>query len=337
LLLGDDHSSLEASPELAGSAYTALCTYLVQPGKEELFGELLRRHWPTLRKYRLVTEDAALIYFGRDYSGPFFVEILTWVDLLAPGRAYWTPEINDIWTELYALTESRDGRPGIDYPSVRRHPCGGTGNDQPTQVADGMQELPVGILDWNEWYLNGKYLSSWDLDAGSPELAFYLASHPGRSTRTALDLGCGSGSDCVLLARAGYSAAGVDISPEALRLAAERAVAEAVEVSLREGSVLALPWEAESFDLVADRGCFHHIPEESRLLYAREVARVLKQGGALLLRGSRIQHAAFIPVTESSLAHFRAAGLQTGELQEIELSTAAGSVPGYLCVIQKKG
>jgi hypothetical protein len=99
--------------------YTVLCTYLVKPDHVEEFHDLLRRHWPALRRYGYVTEKPAVVYFGSDYSGPFFAEIMTWADESAPGKAYWTMEINEIWTGLYDLTEPREGRPAIDYPTVQ--------------------------------------------------------------------------------------------------------------------------------------------------------------------------------------------------------------------------
>jgi hypothetical protein len=98
--------------------YTVLCTYLVKPDKVDEFHELLRRHWPTLRKHGFVTEEPATIYFGEDCSGPFFVEIMTWVDPSAPTSAYWNDEVNEIWGDLYAFTSERGNRPGIEYPKV---------------------------------------------------------------------------------------------------------------------------------------------------------------------------------------------------------------------------
>ena len=323
------------------SAYTALCTYLVQPGKEEVFHDLLRRHWPTLRKYGLVTADPAEVFYGQDYSGPFFVEIMTWTEPSAPAKAYWTPEVNEIWSDLYAFTESRNGRPGIDYPTVQRQQYWQQAMATAAALAgprDPLEEISSGTLDWDEWYVTGRYLSAWDLGAGSPELAYFLACNPGRSLSTALDLGCGSGADCVLLARAGYATLGIDLSKEALRLAAERAAKEEVFVHFQCGDVLALPCESESFDIVTDRGCFHHISEEDRSRYATEVARVLKPEGKLLLRGCRVRQTPFIPITAESIAlHFSAAGLELAELQETDLVTAEGMIPGYLCLIRKGG
>lgn len=112
--------------------YTVLCTYLVKPDEVERFRGVLRRHWPTLRRHSFVTDTPATIYFGEDSSGPFFVEIMTWADPSAPGRAYWTQDVNDIWTDLYMLTEARGTRPGIEYPTVElQDPVSSTGAHHP--------------------------------------------------------------------------------------------------------------------------------------------------------------------------------------------------------------
>jgi hypothetical protein len=88
--------------------------------------------------------------------------------------------------------------------------------------------------------------------------------------------------------------------------------------------------------LVTDRGCFHHLPEEARSRYATEVARFLKPGGALLLRGSRVPQTPFIPITVESLArHMPAAGLNLIKLQETDLVATGRAIPGYLCLVRK--
>lgn len=68
---------------------------------------------------------------------------------------------------------------------------------------------------------------------------------------TALDVGCGEGADAMWLARQGWDAVGIDISP----IAIERATAEAARagLSVRFSAVdaIAAPPTAGSFDLVA--------------------------------------------------------------------------------------
>ncbi len=316
-------------------AYTALCTYLVHRDKIEEFCGLLHRHWPTLRRYGLVTETPPIIYFGEDYSGPFFVEIITWVDTSAPGKAYWTEEINEIWTDLYNFTEPRGGRPGIDYPTVQLLDV----LAGPVKAAASAESTRGnGVWRWKEIYEDGRHSESWECKQGSPELADFLATH-GTLTEGAsvLDLGCGSGSDCLLLAKAGYRTSGVDLSAEALSIAATRACSEGLEVSWHQANVLDLPFSDATFELITDRGCFHHIAENERSQYAREVGRVLRDGGELLLRGCRVRQFPFVPVTAESLAkHFPEDVFEVSQPVPLDLVTGAGSLAGNMCVIRKR-
>lgn len=319
--------------------YTALCTYLVQRDRVDDLAERLRRHWPTLRRHGLVTDKLPIIYFGEDYSGPFFVEALTWVDALAPGKAYWIREINDIWTDLYNFTEMRNGRPGIDYPTVRALDVSANLDNQLPATGVGPGLVSPGALDWDEMYKSGRYLDSWDLDCVSPELVDFLAKHvPVNDKATALDLGCGSGMDCIALAKAGYLTSGVDISGEALVIASRRAMEAGVVVRWYQASALELPHPDASIDLVTDRGCFHHIPEQDQTRYAEEVARILKPGGRLLLRGCRVKQFPFIPITANSLAlHFPQATFELGEVLPVDLVTRARVLAGNMCILSRKG
>jgi SAM-dependent methyltransferase len=315
--------------------YTALCTYLVKRDKIVALNELLGRHWPTLRKHGLVTEEPAIIYFGEDYSGPFYVEILTWMDPAAPGKAYWIPEVNDIWTDLYNFTECRDGRPAIDYPTVRFQ---STPTDSDS-VGTALLSTRVGaVWDWEEVYRSGRHVESWELNQGSPELRDFLAAHLPAAGEAALDLGCGSGSDCILLAGVGYQTYGIDISGEALRIASERASRVGADISWLRANVLDLPFPVDSFSLITDRGCFHHIREDERDRYAEEVGRVLRPGGKLLLRGCRITQFPFVSITmESLMHHFRDSIFEVGQPIPIDLVTESGVLAGHMSTIYKKG
>jgi len=312
-----------------------MCTYLVQHDKIAALNDLLTRHWATLRKHRLVTEEPATVYFGEDYSGPFFVEIMTWVDPTAPGKAYWIHEINEIWTDLYNFTEWRDRRPGIDYPIVR--PQGAlTGSD--LRCASQRTARAGEVWDWEEVYRSGRHTESWNLDEGSPELRDFLAASPPEANEAALDVGCGSGSDCILLAKAGYCTYGADISNEALRIASERAVRADAHISWYCANVLELPFPSDSFSLVTDRGCFHHIPENERGRYAQEISRVLRPGGKLLLRGCRVTQFPFVPITMESLSHhFQESVFEVSQPIPIDLTTQSGVLPGHMSTIYKRG
>ena len=94
-----------------------------------------------------------------------------------------------------------------------------------------------------------------------------------------LDIACGTGNLTVPLARAGCVATGVDIAPNLLAQARERAAAEGLAIAFDEGDAEQLPYEDASFDAVVTMfgAMFAPRPE----LVAREMARVLKPGGRL--------------------------------------------------------
>lgn len=99
-----------------------------------------------------------------------------------------------------------------------------------------------------------------------------------------LDLGCGSGTNSIFMAKAGAEVFGLDISPSAIGIAKERARAQSLKCNFIVGNAYQLDFQKESFDFVLDRGCFHHIPIEFREKYIKGVHRVLKKSGKYFLQ-----------------------------------------------------
>ena len=99
---------------------TAICLYRVRRGCEEEFAKLLGRHWPTLHSLGLVTSDSPQHYRGAERDGnPIFVEIFSWASEEASGQAHEHPDVMAIWEPMDKLTESRAGRPNMEFPHVR--------------------------------------------------------------------------------------------------------------------------------------------------------------------------------------------------------------------------
>jgi SAM-dependent methyltransferase len=97
--------------------------------------------------------------------------------------------------------------------------------------------------------------------------------------RDVLEAGCGIGTDAVQFVRAGAHYTGIDFSPTALELAQRRP--ELVGVRLVEGSIVELPFEDASFDLVYSNGVIHHLPQTRRTI--AEFHRVLRPGGTAIV------------------------------------------------------
>jgi SAM-dependent methyltransferase len=133
-------------------------------------------------------------------------------------------------------------------------------------------------LLFSVWYwLPGR--RRWDTGITPPELESFVASHPpGR----ALDLGCGTGTNAVYLARHGWQAVGVDFAGRAIAKARRRARDAGLSCTFVVGDVTRLE-VAGPFDLALDIGCLHSIAAAGRAGYAAGLARVMRHGGTLLL------------------------------------------------------
>jgi len=90
-----------------------------------------------------------------------------------------------------------------------------------------------------------------------------------------LDAGCGSGRNMVEFARHG-TVTGVELSNTSVRLARERGAGDVIE-----GSVLDMPFEADSFDMAASLDVIEHLEDDHGAL--RELRRVVTPGGSLLV------------------------------------------------------
>jgi len=95
----------------------------------------------------------------------------------------------------------------------------------------------------------------------------------------ALDLGCGPGRNAVWLAGQGYRVDALDLSPAALDWGRERAAEAGVDVSFVRTDIFEWRVPDESYDLVYDSGCFHHLPPHRRVSYRSLLEQVLAPEG----------------------------------------------------------
>lgn len=98
--------------------------------------------------------------------------------------------------------------------------------------------------------------------------------------RHVLDLGCGTGRYCALLAKRGALVIGIDPSAKMLEQA-KRKVTPLCHFELCHGTIERMHFPSEHFDLVLSALTLSHIPELESIF--AESTRVLKSGGFMLV------------------------------------------------------
>lgn len=121
----------------------------------------------------------------------------------------------------------------------------------------------------------------WDTAVTPPELVELIEGPNPLKTGRALDIGCGTGTNCKYLLGHGWDVTGVDFVPRALAVAKKKAPG----AKLLIGDVTRLRDLGVSgpFDLMLDLGCFHAIPDARRDAYLDEVTDVAAPGATLLM------------------------------------------------------
>jgi SAM-dependent methyltransferase len=135
------------------------------------------------------------------------------------------------------------------------------------------------------WFAYRRGRARWDTGISPPELVALVESEHPLSPGKALDLGCGTGTNCIYLAQHGWDVSGVDFTARALEKASEKAARTGVMVKFYRGDVTRLgelPLRGP-FDLLFDLGCFHGLSPQGRAAYARGVAALSKPGTTFLL------------------------------------------------------
>jgi SAM-dependent methyltransferase len=96
-----------------------------------------------------------------------------------------------------------------------------------------------------------------------------------------LDVACGTGNSAIPAARKGARVSGVDIAPNLLEQARERAALEGLTATFEEGDAEQLPYPHAHFDLVISMFGAMFAPRPDRV--AAELARVCRPGGTIAM------------------------------------------------------
>ncbi len=122
----------------------------------------------------------------------------------------------------------------------------------------------------------------WDTGITPPELLEFIQTHP---PSRAIDLGCGTGTNVITLAKSGWKVTGVDFAPRAIKMARQKLNQASVQAKLLLRDVTKLQGINGPFDLAFDLGCFHGILRDRRPAYLKELDRILAPSGFWLMYG----------------------------------------------------
>ncbi len=134
-------------------------------------------------------------------------------------------------------------------------------------------------LSFHYWYYGQP---PWDTGVSPPELFEFIHHHP---PGWAIDIGCGTGTNVVTLAQAGWQVTGVDFAPRAISLAKRKLKQAHVRAKLHVGDATRLTGISGPFELAFDLGCFHSISSSGKSGYLQQLDRVLTPGGYWLMYG----------------------------------------------------
>jgi ubiquinone/menaquinone biosynthesis C-methylase UbiE len=132
-------------------------------------------------------------------------------------------------------------------------------------------------LQFNFWYFRNP---PWDSGITPPELFEFIQSHPaGR----AIDIGCGTGTNVITLAKTGWQVTGFDFAARAIQIAKRKAKKAHVQANLFTDDATSMKKVTGQFDLALDLGCFHGI--ENKADYLTQLDRILAPNGFWLMYG----------------------------------------------------
>ncbi|HEU4729918.1 MAG TPA: class I SAM-dependent methyltransferase [Kofleriaceae bacterium] len=120
-----------------------------------------------------------------------------------------------------------------------------------------------------------------------PPVTRFVRAAGGADSVRLLDVACGTGRTLHQVAQAHPSLRlyGVDLSPPYVRIARKR-LAHVGELSLAVENAEALPYADATFDVATSVYLFHELPRNARRNVARELFRVVRPGGLVVIEDS---------------------------------------------------
>lgn len=130
-----------------------------------------------------------------------------------------------------------------------------------------------------------KHIKAWNDESKSWKGGYYSLEHLDSYCKKgqALDAGCGSGRYALPLRMRGFDVIAMDVSLNALRMAAERSIRRKLDIDFLGANLYNMPFSDCSFDVVWCYGVLQHLLLKERELAVSEFRRVLRKEGLLFI------------------------------------------------------
>ena len=137
----------------------------------------------------------------------------------------------------------------------------------------------AGYSEVNREELSGVQRNNWTSFLTKEISAIYPDRAP--EDISIIDIGAGPGFISIILAEAGYKVTAFDFAETMLSEAKANAGTLANDIQFVQGDAMALPFDADSFDVVISRNLTWNLPEPDRAY--SQWTRVLKPGGLMMV------------------------------------------------------
>jgi SAM-dependent methyltransferase len=268
------------------------------------------------RQHRITVEQAEELLAGTGPGLLEFDETLYLEENPDVRRSIANGEFNSAlhFYFLHGRNENRSGGPELPNPSEIRF----KGPVPPR----ALRKRVHGHTQLFSFELVGAAISTNILDAVRPHISLDTNSQ-------VFDFGCGCGRVLVYLKDAARcEMTGSDIDGEAIAWCKDNL--SAFGTFIQNGSSPPLPVADSTFDLVYSISVFTHLPERMQFQWLKELQRVTKPGGFLLLTTRGIES---VPLNWLQRLRFRLTGfvyVAGGKTPGLRTSTGTPSMPGHM-------
>jgi hypothetical protein len=100
-------------------AETVMATFQVKAGMVDRLSLLLDKHFAAITRLGLGSGPKPVRLVKDEPTGPVLYEIFDWNEG-GNSQARESLEVKALWGEIDACCESRGGKPGLDFPHVKR-------------------------------------------------------------------------------------------------------------------------------------------------------------------------------------------------------------------------